>query len=117
MKVKSAHRLSKDAVSRFAWVEGLAVLGALLSSLFGLVAPFLTKAKTTNLLGSDVTLRLVIVLASILLFGLIIAGVAGLMRHKNRDVILFKRHLANIYLSALRKSALNPAIETMAPHE
>jgi hypothetical protein len=44
----------------------------------------------------------------IFLFAFIIIGVAGLMRRKYRDAFLLKQRLAGIYLSALRKSALNP---------
>lgn len=124
MKVRSVHvhTLSEEELdrlnrSRVSGVEAGALLGAIISSLFGLVFPFLTKTKATSLLGSDVTLRLLVVLASILLLGLIIAGVAGFIRRKNRDVILLKHHLAKIYLSALRRSALNPTLETTTSHE
>jgi hypothetical protein len=44
----------------------------------------------------------------IFLFAFIIIGIASLMRRKNRDALLLKQRLAGIYLSALRKSALNP---------
>jgi hypothetical protein len=123
MKAKSVrvHTISDeelDRVSRVSWVEVLLpFLSFFLALLFGLVSSFLTKTTATNLPGSDVTLRLLIVLASILLLGLITAGVAGFKRRKNRDVILLKRHLAKIYLSALRSSALNPSLETTISHE
>jgi hypothetical protein len=48
----------------------------------------------------------------VFLYAFIIVGIASLMRRKNRDVILLKQRLAGIYLSALRKSALNPQLKS-----
>jgi hypothetical protein len=46
------------------------------------------------------------------LFAFVIIGIAGLMRRKNRDALLLKQRLVEIYLSALRKSALNPQLKS-----
>ncbi len=53
----------------------------------------------------------------IVLLGIIIVGIAGLIARKNRDVILLKQNLAEIYLLALRKSALNPQIKSTTSNE
>jgi hypothetical protein len=55
-----------------------------------------------------VSLRLVLFVCGISVFGFVIFIIAVLLRRKNQDVILLKRRLAEIYLSALTKSALNP---------
>ena len=106
-----------DRLKRGFWREALMIMLTLIASFFALISSFLTKTKATQLLRSDVTLRLLIVLAGILLLGLIIASIAGLIKRKNREVILLKKHVAQIYLSALRKSSLNPSVETTISHE
>jgi hypothetical protein len=53
----------------------------------------------------------------IFLYAFIIVGIASLMRRKNRDVILLKQRLAGIYLSALRKSALNPQLKSTTSND
>ena len=50
-------------------------------------------------------------------FAIIIVGVASLMRHADREVIVLKRRLAGIYLSALEKSAFNPQIKYTSPDD
>jgi hypothetical protein len=39
------------------------------------------------------------------------------MRRKNRDALLLKQRLAGIYLTALRKSALNPQLKSSTSHD
>lgn len=48
----------------------------------------------------------------IVLLGIIIVGISNFMKHKNRGTILLKQRLTEIYLSALRESALNPRLES-----
>jgi hypothetical protein len=50
-------------------------------------------------------------------FVIVIAGVAGFVRHLNRDVVLLKTRLAGIYLSALKNSALNPEPKSTSSHD
>ena len=50
--------------------------------------------------------------SSIVILGIIIVAVASLLRHKHRDVIRLKQRLAEIYLIALKKSALNPGLKS-----
>jgi hypothetical protein len=61
--------------------------------------------------------RLSVFLSAILLLSMIVVGVAGLLRRRNREVILLKKRLAEIYLSAVRKSAFNPQPTSTTPHE
>jgi uncharacterized membrane protein len=53
----------------------------------------------------------------IALLAFIIVGVAIVMRRRNRNVILLKQRLVEIYLSALKESALNPQLESSRPHD
>jgi hypothetical protein len=50
------------------------------------------------------------------LIAVVFVRVADLMGRKNRDVIHLQKELARIYLSALRKSALNPKLESLTSH-
>jgi hypothetical protein len=49
--------------------------------------------------------------------GGIIVGLAMFEKRRNRDVVRLGRTLARIYLSALRKSAFNPQLESTTPHD
>lgn len=51
------------------------------------------------------------------LIGVVFVRIADLTSRENRDVILLKEQLAEIYLSALKKSALNPKLESSTSHE
>jgi hypothetical protein len=53
----------------------------------------------------------------ITIFAVVIAGVAGFIRHANREIIVLKQRLAGIYLAALKKSALNPQPRSSVSHE
>jgi hypothetical protein len=53
----------------------------------------------------------------IFMLQLTIGGVAIMIKHKNREVILLKQRLAEIYLSALKKSALNPQLDSSISHD
>ena len=48
---------------------------------------------------------------------LAIVGIAIMMKRRNRDVILLKQRLAEIYVSALKKSALNPQLDSSISHD
>ncbi len=53
----------------------------------------------------------------IFLLAIIIIGIASFIEQKNRDVILLKHRITEIYLSALRQSALNPELESSTSHD
>ena len=55
--------------------------------------------------------------AGLVLLGFVIVGIAGWMRRNNRDVILLKQRLAQIYSDALENSALNPQLRSSASHD
>src|SRR5258706_5734738 len=69
-----------------------------------------TKPATPDILALNH--NLVYLVGGIILLGFVIVGIASLMRRNSRDVILFKQSLAEIYLAALRKSALNPDLRS-----
>jgi hypothetical protein len=68
-------------------------------------------------LGPAVIRSLSLFLGALLLLGMIIVGIASFMRRKNREVILLKQRVAEIYLSALKKSALNPRLQSSISHD
>jgi len=96
-----AHLLSKSA-----FVSGLA--GILVSLMGTFLSLYVSTSESPKPNILPVTNSLLYFVGGIVLLGVVTVGVAGLMRRKNRDVILLKRRLAEIYLLALRKSALNP---------
>ena len=74
-------------------------------------------SKSWKTVGPNVIPRLTIFLLGLLLLATIIVSIASLIRRKNREVILLKGRLAEIYLSALRKSAFNPRLESSTSHD
>lgn len=58
----------------------------------------------------DVVRRLSSFMIGLLSLEMSIVAIGIFVRHKNRDVFLLGRQLAEIYLSALRNSALNPKL-------
>lgn len=72
----------------------------------------LYSSKSWSSAGPNVIPRLSIFLLALFLLTMIIVSIASFIRRKNRDVILLKERLGEIYLSALRKSALNPLLES-----
>src|SRR5216684_5262164 len=97
--------------------------GALWSFLgvgLGVLANVFAVYTTGSISGSsvpNVIPRLSFFLGGLLLLGIVIVGIASFMQRKNREVILLKRSLSGIYLSALRKSALNPRLQSSTAHD
>lgn len=89
------------------------LIGIAFSLLLGIYASFSFTARP--LISSVQTLMYFA--GGIFLYAFIIVGIASLMRRKNRDVILLKQRLAGIYLSALRKSALNPQLKSTTSND
>jgi hypothetical protein len=103
------------------WREALSVLTSALSgiglSFFGLsLSYYVMENKSTGLEISSHA-GLLYLTTGLSLFVFIIAGVGGILRHLNRDVLIFKRRLGRVYLSALKGSALNPKSKPDLSHE
>jgi len=91
---------------RWALMSGGLVLGATVVSVVVSESPL-----TANRPLFSIFQRLFLFNAALVLFEIIIAVVANMIRRRNRDVISLKQRLAEIYLAAIRKSALNPHLE------
>ncbi len=76
-----------------------------------------SSSASWTTVGPNVIPRLTLFLIGLLLLAMIIVSIASLIRRKNREVILLKGRLAEIYLSALRKSAFNPRLESSTSHD
>lgn len=83
----------------------------------GLIANLVTATSLSGSLGSTVVRSFSIFLGALLFLGVIIVGIASFMRRKNRDVLLLQQRVAEIYLSALEKSALNPRLQSSIPND
>src|SRR5438105_9061388 len=83
--------------------------------LLGLVVPVFTTV-TSSLIAKPTSARSVVTttyfIGAIALLAIITIGIGTFIRRKNRDVFVLKRRLTEIYLSALKKSALNPQLGT-----
>lgn len=75
-------------------------------SLLGLATSAFIQAG--DLLHVPVTSVLLYFVVGIITLGLIVVAVAVLRQRKNREVALLRYRLSEIYLFALKKSALNP---------
>jgi hypothetical protein len=90
---------------------------------FPLLIPFLTYFITKPLLKAPSVdfdtsaFRLGGLMVGLLLFEIIIGGIGGFLRRRNRDVTILQGRLSRIYLAALKKSALNPKLESPTSHD
>ena len=93
------------------------LVGVVLTLLATVLSCYVSKSKSSgsNIVSGEQTS--IYFGVGISLFVLIIVGVASFIRYMNRDVILLKRRLAGIYLSALKKSALNPQLNSPTSHD
>ena len=122
--MREPKRTTESARNEFNEVERLELRRFLATSLSGVALTlfatifsfYVSKSKSpaSNLASSDQTS--IYFGLGISLFVLIIVGVASFIRYTNREVILLKRRLGGIYLSALEKSALNP-LKSSPPHD
>ena len=101
-RMQRRHTFSSNYVQSSIADALMVVLGALLS-LFVSVS---VSAKQLSLQ------RALVFIVGLVLLSLVVIGIATLIRRRNRDVIFLKQRLSEVYLSALRKSALNPKLET-----
>jgi hypothetical protein len=85
-----------------------ALAGILTSLVTGLLSFFLATSGSPKTNTNPTTQSVFYFVGGIILLGVVIVAIAGLLRRKNRDVITLKRRLSEIYIVALKKSALNP---------
>ena len=102
-RLKSAEEEREKTVwPKSIFVTLLATIG---SALFANLFSFLIAASGPTAINVS---RLAVFFLGILLLSVIIVGLAGFLRRRNREVILLKQQISEIYLSALEKSAFNP---------
>jgi len=95
-------------LARSSFVAGFA---GIVSSLLGLLVSLYVYVSPSGAPKNQVppfATNLLYLVGGIILLGIIIVAIGSFLRRKNRDVFLLKRRLSEIYLLALRKSALNP---------
>ena len=105
---KPAGESDTAPISRLAGYSSIfsGFIGILLSVLTAVLSFFVTTSKDPQSFYPPT--GLVYLAGGIILLGIVIVGIGSLMRRQNRDVILLSQRLADIYVLALRKSALNP---------
>lgn len=108
---KSADRKDKES-SHILWLGLLAV--PVLAQLTTFFFAFFIFKSPRPFLSTVQSLGYFVV--GIVLLEFAIVRIASFMRRKDREVILLGQRLAEIYLSALRKSALNPKLESFTSH-
>jgi hypothetical protein len=119
MKQKKHSKSAEEQRENSIWL----VLNDVLLGFSGVALAVLTNfishdiSKSSSATGPDVIPRLSLFLGGLLLLVMVIVSIASFMRRKNRGVILLKQRLAEIYLSALRNSALNPQLESLTSHD
>lgn len=78
---------------------------------------YVSKAKAPRPALASTAQTLAYFIGGIVLLAIVTIGTASFMRRKNRDVMLLKQRLAEIYSVALRKSALNPQLKSAISNE
>ncbi len=105
------HRLSWAMLSTL-----LDVVSVMIIALFTtFLSSFITKSSNTDML--PIYGRLLFFIVGLFVLEVIVVSVRAFVRRENRDVIILKHRLGQIYLSAVRQSALNPRFESSASHE
>src|SRR5437879_3015525 len=110
-KSKQIRKPSDEKFNELAHVISSLVPGliAIVYTLLGLLLSFYVsphESPTRNVL--PVTNSLLYFVGGIILLGIVIVAIGSFVRRKNREVILLRRRISEVYLLALRKSALNP---------
>ena len=113
---ESAEKSSENIFSRYVDVLW-SFLGVGLGVLLNLIFERVSVSSSGSGRPPTVISSLLIFLVGLFLLGIIIVVISIFMRRRNRDVILLKQRLAQIYLAAVRQSALNPKLQSSAPHE
>lgn len=105
--------------SRYVWVSVLTALMSTLGSIMAAVlSVFIVKFPKSFLAELFSTgQRLSFFIGALLLFAIVIVIFSTFRIHQSRSVNLLKNRLAEIYLSALKKSSLNPQLESPTRHD
>ena|SRR5207244_338212 len=99
----------KEWLRRSSLIEGLAGFASIIVSLLGLLLSlYVSSSESPKRPILAVTNSLLYLVGGIILLGVIIVAIGTFLRRKDRDVTILRRRLAEIYVLALRKSALNP---------
>jgi hypothetical protein len=93
------------------------LIGIAISLLGILLSFYIAKSKSPRPLLFSTAKTFAYFAGSIVLLEMITVAVASVMRHKHRDVIRLKERLAEIYLVALKQSALNPQLKFPGPND
>jgi hypothetical protein len=116
MEKQNAKKSAEKQVDRL-WVSTLATgFGGIAVSLLGSILSSYVLTGPQNRDVFALSHNLLYLVGALILFGIVIVGIAGWMRRSNRDVILLKQRLAQVYSAALEKSAFNPQLKS-ASHE
>ena len=110
---------AETSTRRHAWINSVvALVSTFVSAIGALLSMFIIKSPRSSLTELFSTgQRLSFFIGAILVLAVIIVIIATFRTRQNRSVILLKERLAEIYLSALRKSSLNPQLESAARHD
>jgi predicted Co/Zn/Cd cation transporter (cation efflux family) len=100
--------------SRYVFQQLALVLG-LTATLVSLLMLYLLFTQTGSIISAARPLSLFI--AGLVILEIVVVGIASFMRHKNRHVISLARQLAEVYLSALKRSRLNPQLDSRTSDE
>ncbi|HXT63283.1 MAG TPA: hypothetical protein VN696_09625 [Pyrinomonadaceae bacterium] len=106
----------KESMRTFRAAVISTMLGVGLSTVASVLSLFITTSKSrplreifsTGQWSSLITGRFLLLLGGLSLLAIITVVIASIVKLKNRDVILLKQRLAEIYSLALKNSALNP---------
>ena len=93
------------------------LMSTALGVITSLFAAFIGSTKSPPADAISTGQRLSLFMGTLLVLTVIIVGVAHFIRRKDRSVILLKERLSEIYVTALRNSALNPQLESAARHD
>jgi hypothetical protein len=93
---------SRYVFQQLAFVSGLTI------TLVVLLMLYLLFTQTGSILSAARPLSLFV--AGLVILEIVVVGIASFIRHKNRHVISLAHQLAEVYLSALKKSRLNPQL-------
>ena len=100
----------KESLARGLGISFMASgLASIVLSLLGvLLSLYVSPAESPTRKVLTVTNSLLYFVGGVILLGIVIVAIGSFVRRKNREVILLRRRISEIYLLALRKSALNP---------
>lgn len=90
--------------------KAIGVVGLGISLVAGVLSNYVAAELTDSGAGIRITSSFWYFVGGILVLGLLILAIAKVIRWKNRDILILRRELSEIYLTALTKSAFNPQL-------